>query len=73
MKQHIRQNWLVILGILAFVTGIVLQAIIGRIDGSALIPLPLIYAALRLRKPNKNRSPYCNRKSGASKNVLTSL
>jgi hypothetical protein len=49
MKQYIKHNWLVILGWLAFIIGLVLQAGIGKIDGSALIPLPLIYFAMLLR------------------------
>lgn len=53
MKRYIKHNWLVILGLLALGTGFVLQASTGKIDGSALIPLPLIYFALRLRKPVK--------------------
>lgn len=51
MKQYIKQNWLVILGVLAFAIGVALQVGTGKVDGSVLIPLPLIYVALLLRKP----------------------
>lgn len=50
MKDYIKRNGLVLLGFLAFALGVVLQLRAGRIDGSALFPLPLIYAALRLRE-----------------------
>ena len=50
MKRYIKRNWIVILGFLAFLFGIILQAGTGKIDGSVLIPLPLIYAALVLRE-----------------------
>lgn len=53
MKNYIKHNWLVLFGFLALGVGTVLQAHTGKIDGSALIPLPLIYAALRLRNPVK--------------------
>lgn len=53
MKNYIKRSWLVLFGFLALGIGIVLQAHTGKIDGSALIPLPLIYAALRLRNPVK--------------------
>ena len=49
--RRIKRNWLLILGIFAFVIGIVLQAGTGTIDGSVLIPLPLICAALMLERP----------------------
>lgn len=54
MKDYIKRNGLVMLGFLAFVLGVVLQLRTGRIDGSALFPLPLIYAALCLRKGQKS-------------------
>ena len=49
MKRYIKRNWLVILGWFAFVIGLALQAGNGKVDGSVLIPLPLIYAAMLLR------------------------
>lgn len=38
-----------ILGWVAFFVGLALQAGNGKIDGSILIPLPIIYAAMLLR------------------------
>ena len=70
MKRYIKRNWIVILGFLAFFFGIILQAGTGKIDGSVLIPLPLIYAALRLRSTKKTAIPTANRKSGVSKSNI---
>lgn len=50
MKDYIRRNGLVLLGLFAFSFGAVLQLCTGMIDGSVLFPLPLIYAALCLRE-----------------------
>ena len=68
--RHIKRNWLVALGLFAFIAGIVLQASTGKIDGSVLIPLPLIYAALRLRGTKKTALPTANRKSGTNKSNI---
>lgn len=53
MKDYIKRNGLVSLGFFAFALGIVLQASTGKIDGSVLFPLPIIYVALRLRDGRK--------------------
>ncbi len=50
MRRYIRKYWLVILGLASFAVGFVLQAQTGTIDGSVLIPLPLIYLAFVLAK-----------------------
>ena len=50
MKGRRKPNVLVTFGYIAFSIGIILQASTGKIDGSVLIPLPLIYAAMLLRK-----------------------
>lgn len=50
MKDYIKRNWLVLLGFTALAVGIALQASTGKIDGSVLFPLPLIYVALCLRE-----------------------
>lgn len=50
MKKCIRRNALVICAYIAFSLGIILQARTGKIDGSVLIPIPLIYAAMLLRR-----------------------
>lgn len=68
--RYIKRNWLVALGLFALITGIVLQASTGKIDGSVLIPLPLIYAALRLRGTKKTALPTANRKSGTNKSNI---
>ena len=53
MRDYIKRNGLMVLGFTALAAGIVLQASTGRIDGSVLFPLPIIYAALRLREGRK--------------------
>lgn len=50
MRRCIRKYWLVILGFASFAVGVALQTRMGAIDGSALIPLPLIYLAFVLAK-----------------------
>ena len=50
VKRRRKPSVLVIFGYIAFSIGIVLQACSGKIDGSVLIPIPLIYAAMLLRR-----------------------
>lgn len=54
MRCYIKRNWLVIFGFVAFLIGIALQTSTGKIDGSVLIPLPLIFVALCEREQESN-------------------
>ena len=70
MKRYIHRSWLCWLGWAALASGIILQvASTGTINGAALIPLPLIYAAYRLRGNEKAASRLPS-ESGTSKNTL---
>lgn len=44
------RNWLLILGWLVFFFGLIIQASTGRVDGSVLIPLPIIFTILTFGK-----------------------
>jgi hypothetical protein len=64
--KYIKRSWLCWLGWLIFIAGIVIQVkSIGTINGLALAPLLLIYAAYCLR-PKKSRSRLAS-ESGAEK------